>query len=156
MIDATLVHVTLTHATLVHATLAHAPVLAAIHAAAEPARCWSAGVFALQLGLPGAFCLLDPAGAYLLARVAADEAEILSLATAPGLQRQGRAARLLRAARTEAAGHGATSLVLEVAVDNVAARGLYTGAGFATVGHRAGYYGPGADALILRVTPCAP
>ena len=50
---------------------------------------------------------------------------------------------------------GAETLFLEVAVDNVAALGLYTALGFAETGRRKAYYaragGPAADALILRV-----
>ena len=141
---------------MIPATLAHAGVLAAIHAAASPNDHWGATAFALQLGLPGAFGLLDPAGAFIVARVAVDEAEVLMLAAAAGVRRQGRAAALLHAARTQAAARGATTLVLEVAVGNSAALALYTAAGLAPVGRRARYYSNGDDALILRVTPCAP
>ena len=141
---------------MIPATVAHAAVLAAIHAAASPNDYWGAPVFALQLGLLGAFGLLDPAGAFILARVVADEAEVLMLATAPPMRRQGRAAALLYAARAHASARGATTLVLEVAVGNGAARALYTAAGLVPVGRRARYYGNGDDALILRVTPCAP
>ena len=142
--------------TLILATIAHAEVLAAIHASASPDDHWGTTAFALQLGLPGAFGLLDPAGAFILARVVADEAEVLMLATAVPLRRQGRAAALLHAARVWAAARGAATLVLEVAVGNDAARALYAAAGLEPVGRRARYYGNGDDALILRVTPCAP
>jgi ribosomal protein S18 acetylase RimI-like enzyme len=44
-------------------------------------------------------------------------------------------------------------MTLEVAIDNNAARRLYSSAGFVTVGHRRSYYsrsqGPRTDALIL-------
>lgn len=143
-------------ALMVNVTAAHAPVLAVIHAAGDPPNAWSADVFSLQLATPGVFGLLDPAGAYVLARVAADEAEILSIATCPAVQRQGRAAALLHAARVRAAAAGAATLVLEVAVRNAAARALYAAAGFEPVGRRARYYQDGDDALILRVSPCAP
>ncbi len=137
------------------ATPAHAPVLATIHEAAAPADCWGAVAFALQLGLPGAFGLIDGAGAFILARVVADEAEVLMLATAPSCRRQGRAGRLLRAAWAHATLYGATSLVLEVGASNVAAQTLYRGAGLKQVGRRPRYYGNGDDALILRGTPFA-
>ena len=138
------------------ATIAHVEVLAAIHASASPDDHWGAAAFALQLGMPGAFGLLDPAGAFILARVVADEAEVLMLATAMSVRRQGRAAALLHAARTRAAAQGAATLVLEVAVGNGAARALYGAAGMAPVGRRVRYYNNGDDALILRVTPCVP
>jgi hypothetical protein len=59
-------------------------VMAAIHAAAfAPADAWSAEVFDLQLAMPNIFGLLHQKGGLILARVAADEAEILTLAVVP-------------------------------------------------------------------------
>ena len=66
---------------------------------------WSAAAIAAQLALPGTFGLIDPAGGMVLARVAADEAEILALAVAPPARRQGRGAALL-AGRRGAGGGG--------------------------------------------------
>lgn len=131
--------------------MAHAAALALIHAAAfPPGARWGADAMWLQLGLPGAFGLIDAAGGMVLARVAGDEAEILTLAVAPAEQRRGVGGRLLRAAMAEAATRGAVSMVLEVAERNMAGRGLYAGAGFVGVGRRRGYYGGGEDALVLR------
>jgi ribosomal-protein-alanine N-acetyltransferase len=129
---------------------AHAAVLAAIHAASfpQPER-WGADAMARQVAQPGVFALIDPAGAMLLARVAADEAEILTLAVTPALRRQGRGRALLEAAMRLAA-ERATSLFLEVSAGNLAAQGLYFGAGFREVGRRRRYYADGADALVLR------
>jgi ribosomal-protein-alanine N-acetyltransferase len=39
---------------------------------------------------------------------------------------------------------------LEVHADNQAALGLYEGLGFRTTGRRRGYYGPGADAILME------
>jgi ribosomal-protein-alanine N-acetyltransferase len=53
----------------------------------------------------------------------------------------------------EAARQGLPSVVLEVASDNAAARGLYAAAGFVMVGRRPRYYRRGGetiDALLLR------
>lgn len=133
------------------ATVAHAPVMAAIHAACFPPReRWGVDAMALQLGQPGGFGLIDPAGGFLLARIAADEAEILTIAVAPEARRQGLAAALLRAATTRAAAAGARALFLEVAADNAPARSLYAAAGFVEVGRRKRYYAGGTDALIMR------
>ncbi|OJY65684.1 MAG: ribosomal-protein-alanine acetyltransferase [Rhodospirillales bacterium 70-18] len=133
------------------ATPLHAAALAAIHAASFPPReRWGADAMALQLGLPGAFGLIDPAGGMVLARVAADEAEILTLAVAPALRRQGRARALLEAAAARAARAGAAALFLEVSAANAAARALYESCGFARVGLRTRYYSDGADALVMR------
>ncbi|HET8996100.1 MAG TPA: GNAT family N-acetyltransferase, partial [Acetobacteraceae bacterium] len=82
---------------------AQAEELAAIHCTAFPPReAWGSDAFALQLILPGTFGLFDPQGGLLLARIAADQAEVLTLAVLPGLRRQGLGRALLRAAMAEA------------------------------------------------------
>ena len=106
---------------------------------------------ALQLGQPGAFGFFDVVGGMLLARVAADEAEILTLAVAPPARRQGRAAALLAAAAARARDAGARAMFLEVATDNAPALALYSTAGFVEVGRRRHYYKGGSDALVLRL-----
>lgn len=133
------------------ATGAHAAIFAAIHATAFPPReRWGVDSFSLQLALPGVFGLLDPRGGVLLARVIADEAEILTLAVEPRARRQGVATALLNQARAEAGRRGARSVVLEVSVGNRAARDLYGRAGFVEIGRRLRYYPDGSDAMILR------
>lgn len=128
-----------------------APVLAAIHAAAfPPAEVWGPDAFALQLALPGVAALLDESGGFILIRVVADEAEILTLAVHPEARRQGIAARLIEAAAGLAAAAGAATLFLEVADRNTAARALYTSTGFTQAGLRKRYYPDGADALVMR------
>jgi ribosomal-protein-alanine N-acetyltransferase len=125
--------------------------MAAIHAACFPPEArWGADAMALQLGLPGAFGFIDARGGFVLARVAADEAEILTLAVMPAARRGGLARGLLRRAMQEAAEAGAASLFLEVAADNAAARALYADEGFCRVGQRLRYYPGGGDALVLR------
>jgi ribosomal-protein-alanine N-acetyltransferase len=143
---------------IVPATAAHAPALALIHAASFPAsESWGPDAMELQLALPGAFGLIDPAGGMILVRTAADEAEILTLAVAPEARRRGIARSLLAAAMTRAEAAGATTLFLEVATSNTAARALYAATGFTEVGHRRNYYPGGAAALVLRasLTPAA-
>ena len=125
--------------------------MAALHAAAFPAgEHWDAAAFAAQLGQPSVFGLLDERGGLVLARIAADEAEILTLAVHPSARRQGLGRDLLDRSLAEAGGRGAAAMFLEVAESNAAARALYAAAGFAPVGRRQGYYASGADALILR------
>ena len=136
---------------LVVATAAHAPAMAAIHAASYPPReRWGADAMALQLGLPGAFGLIDPQGGLILARQIADEAEILTLAVAPGLRCQGRGGRLLSAAISEATLRGAAAMFLEVSESNNAAKQLYCNHGFVTVGFRRHYYPDGSNADVMR------
>ena len=130
---------------------AHAVALAALHGAAFPAgERWGRDAMALQMELPGVFALIDSRGGMVMARVAADEAEILTLAVLPEQRRQGLGRALLTEAAAVAAGHGAVAMFLEVALRNVAARGLYEAMGFALVGQRRRYYADGDDALVLR------
>ncbi len=138
------------------ARMGDAATMAAVAAVAVPpgGEVWDARAIASLLALPGCFGLLDGDGAMLLARVAADEAEILTLGVRPELRRQGRARRLLAAAEAKAWALGARTLFLEVAVGNSAARALYTASGFTLVGRRRCYYVDGGDALVLakRIT----
>jgi ribosomal-protein-alanine N-acetyltransferase len=132
-------------------TAIHAAALAAIHAAAFPPReAWGEDAIALQLAMPGVFGLLHPRGGMILARITEDEAEVLTLAVAPPGRRQGVAAALLAGAMDAARAQAARTMVLEVAIGNVAARALYQSAGFIEAGRRPRYYADGGDALILR------
>jgi ribosomal-protein-alanine N-acetyltransferase len=134
------------------ATAAHAPAMALIHGAAfPPGSQWGADALAIQLGLPGVFGYVDGRGGFVLARAVADEAEVLTLAVMPAVQRAGLGRALMVAAMDGAAARGARALLLEVAEGNAAARALYAGLGFALVGRRPRYYGQ-EDALILRST----
>ncbi len=129
-----------------------AALLAAIHAAAfPPAEAWSAEAIASLLATPGCFALAEADG-FVLARVAADEAEILTLAVRPAARRRGLAARLVARAATAAAALGARVLWLEVAEGNAPALGLYRALGFVEAGRRRGYYAGGTDALVLRLS----
>jgi ribosomal-protein-alanine N-acetyltransferase len=105
-----------------------------------------------MLEMTGGFALHLPERGFVLARVAADEAEILTLAVAADARRQGHGASLLAHAMAAAAARGAAAMFLEVAATNEAARALYTAAGFGEAGRRARYYADGGDALILRRT----
>lgn len=125
--------------------------MAAIHAASFPPReRWGEDAMRLQMELPGAFAFIDTRGGFVLARVAADEAEILSIAVMPKARNAGLGRALLAAAMAEAHARGAVSMFLEVAAENAAARGLYGRAGFIAIGSRPNYYPTGASALVLR------
>ncbi len=138
---------------LVAATPAHAAGMALLHASAFPPReRWGADAFELQLGLPGAFGWIAPAGGMILARTMADEAEVLTLAVDPVAQRQGIGRALLEHGMATAHQRGAQAVFLEVAASNAPAQALYAASGFAAVGRRSGYYPGGGDALVLRRT----
>jgi ribosomal-protein-alanine N-acetyltransferase len=106
----------------------------------------------LMLEMPGAFGFWQAEGGLVLARVAAEEAEILTLGVVPRAQRRGLGGALLRAAMVRAAGLGARAMFLEVAEGNAPARALYTAHAFSKVGRRRRYYPNGGDALVLRCT----
>lgn len=136
---------------LVPVTPVHAAAMAALHAAAMPAgEAWDAAAMASLLALAGTFGLADDGCGMVLARVAADEAEILALAVHPQRRRQGRGARLLAAAEQTAAAAGAACMYLEVAERNLTARALYRAAGYELTGRRRSYYSDGGTALVLH------
>lgn len=127
--------------------------MAALHARCFTVpRPWDARAFAELLASPLAICLGQVEG-FLIGRVVADEAEVLTLAVDPAARRQGVGAGLVRAFLAQGAERGAVRAFLEVAETNSAARALYAGQGFAEVGRRRNYYaaGPGGavDALVL-------
>ncbi|HLZ82965.1 MAG TPA: GNAT family N-acetyltransferase [Caulobacteraceae bacterium] len=134
-----------------------APTLAALHETAfdEP---WSAADIAALLHSPGVFAFragLDGETAgFILCRLAADEAEVLTLAVAPAMRRRGVAGALLDQAMAAALAGGARAMFLEVATDNPGAEALYRGRGFGEVGRRPGYFsraGGAVAALIMRL-----
>jgi len=136
---------------LVAATPAHAEAMALLHGRAFAAReRWGTDAIGLQLALPGAFGWIAPAGGMILARVAADEAEVLTLAVDPAVRRHGLGRALLEQVLATARQRGVHAIFLEVASGNGPGRALYAGAGFVTVGRRQGYYPDGGDALVLR------
>lgn len=112
-------------------------------------RPWSAREFASLLGGEGVFIRTGAEG-FLIGRVAADEAEVLTLAVAPSARRRGIGRALLSGFEAEALARGAGVAFLEVAADNAAALALYDRAGFRRAGLRRGYFGAGLDALVLR------
>jgi ribosomal-protein-alanine N-acetyltransferase len=122
--------------------------LAALHAACFP-DAWDAAAITALLATPGTFAFAHSDG-FVLARVAGDEAEILTLAVAPAARGRGLGRALLQAVIRKVTELGAASLFLEVGTDNPAALALYAGLGFTRVGMRKAYYN-GGDALVLRL-----
>jgi ribosomal-protein-alanine acetyltransferase len=147
--------------TLREAPPAFAALLAALHARAfaEP---WATSAFATLLEAPGVSALMavdgTPSGevplGFILTRLAADEAEILTLAVEPEERGKGIGRRLIQEALDFLRARGARAVFLEVGLANVPARRLYERAGFTGVGRRRGYYrnstGLNEDAVMLR------
>jgi ribosomal-protein-alanine N-acetyltransferase len=132
------------------------PAVAAIERASfgDP---WSEAAFRELLRMRSAIFLVATRGAmravagYVIAIVAADEAEILNLAVIPSDRRHGLGGELLDAGLAAVADQGARAAFLEVRESNAAALGLYASRGFAPVSKRSRYYrNPVEDALVLR------
>lgn len=134
-----------------------AEALARLHAACfTTPRPWSADEFTALLASPMVF-LCAESGGFLIGRVVADEAELLTLAVDPALRRQGIGARLVHDFVETAFRRGAARCFLEVAADNDAALSLYLRCGFAEDGRRKAYYrsprGQTVDAMVMSKTP---
>lgn len=122
-------------------------------------RAWTRQDMAELLASPGvtgwALQSADAAIGFALCRVAADEAELLTIAVQPNQRRRGAGRALLAAVTAHASAAGARSLFLEVGADNPAALALYGQAAFRTVGSRRAYYprggAPAADAVVMRL-----
>jgi [ribosomal protein S18]-alanine N-acetyltransferase len=101
---------------------------------------------------------LDPVSGrlrgFVLSRLAADEAEVLTIAVEAASRGKGVGRALLRENVRQASNVGARAMFLEVDKDNAPALALYERLGFVQVGERPGYYrrddGPRAAALIMR------
>jgi [ribosomal protein S18]-alanine N-acetyltransferase len=117
-------------------------------------RPWSPAEFADLLASPNVFLLTESAG-FLVARVAADEAELLTLAVAPAQRRKGIGRRLVIRFVDAASARGATRAFLEVSAENFSATMLYQSVGFALAGRRKGYFGKpdgqAVDGLVMSL-----
>jgi [ribosomal protein S18]-alanine N-acetyltransferase len=118
---------------------------AAIHAMSF-ARPWEEIDFEQLFIAPGTFAdgAIETKGeqlaGFVLSRIAADEAEILTLAVAPEWRRCGVATSLLAPHLSGLAANRVARLFLEVDAENIAARALYANFGFQEVGERKAYY----------------
>jgi ribosomal-protein-alanine N-acetyltransferase len=112
---------------------------------------WSEGDFTATLASPFNFALIRETG-FLLGKVVAGEAELLTIAVDPAARRQGTGRALVEAFLAEARRRDAETAFLEVAETNAAARSVYAAAGFRQTGRRRGYYrGAGlvVDAILM-------
>jgi [ribosomal protein S18]-alanine N-acetyltransferase len=91
---------------------------------------------------------------FAVSRIAADEAEILSIAVDAGHRGRGLSRNLLLTHLGHLAGRGVRSIFLEVEENNAPARRLYERTGFTVVGRRERYYkqpdGEQWNALLMR------
>ena len=127
--------------------------MARLHGAAfQTPRPWSQAEIADLLASPFCFVVAEPQG-FVMGRVVAGEAELLTIAVDPPAQGQGVGTRLMRRFLEELDQRGAEQVFLEVAETNAPARALYTKAGFVITGRRPGYYhgpkGVAVDAVVM-------
>lgn len=139
-----------------------AGIAAALHRA-RFAKPWNDGEFHSLLSQEPVFGFLAldtggtarTAGGFVLARAAAGEAEILTIAVDQRFERAGLGWRLMQAALREAQMRGAEEIFLEVDEGNVPARRLYDRLGFVKVAERKAYYadadGARSTALVMRL-----
>ena len=135
-----------------------APALAALHAAALPPG-WPAADFAAYCGEANRLVLLARDGGRLLGlaavQIAADEAEILSIAVAAEARRRGLGSAMVAACIESCEATSVSTIFLEVAEGNRAALALYEKMGFSLLSRRADYYQGGRSAheaaLVMRL-----
>ncbi|MDR0858509.1 MAG: ribosomal protein S18-alanine N-acetyltransferase [Oscillospiraceae bacterium] len=111
-------------------------------------------IFAVAELQPGDFSLPEARViAYADMSIAADEAEIRSLAVCPDFRKLGVAAELLTQLIACAETNGASAIYLEVRTSNEAAIALYEKNGFEPIATRKAYYAkPKEDAIVYRLS----
>ena len=139
------------------ANLRDAPALAQIHGASFH-RGWGEAEFESMLTERNTLVHRLRMGrkivGFSVSRMAADEAEILSIAVAQSHRGRGLSGNLLLTHLGHLAGRGVRTVFLEVEENNQPARRLYERAGFTVVGRRERYYqqdgGEPLNALLMR------
>jgi len=139
------------------ATTRDAAALARIHGASFY-RGWGEGEFEHMLSEKNTLVHRLKMGrkiiGFSVSRMGADEAEILSIAVAPGYRGRGLSNTLLLTHLGHLAARGVRAVFLEVEENNKPARRLYERTGFTIVGRRQNYYRQGgqetANALLMR------
>ena len=119
---------------------------------------WTRGIFRDCMRASYAMWVQERAGTivgYGVLGIAADEAHVLNLCTAPGNEGQGLGQRMLQALLRIARGGGAQRVYLEVRPSNPRAITLYDRSGFNEIGRRPRYY-PAAnhgreDAIVMAM-----
>lgn len=131
-----------------------APAISEILRAAAEAAQWPPESYARLAESPGGLVLVCEASgqpvAFLAARQAADEAEILNIAVHRDLRRKGVASTLLLAALDEFRRASIARVFLELRESNLPALTLYNRHGFTPSGRRKAYYHhPTEDAVCM-------
>ena len=118
-----------------------------LHRACFPTKPWSASDFA-DLKKSGCDIIASQNG-FVVWRVVADEAEIITIGVHPDARKTGIASAMLAIIEADAKKRGATKMFLEVAENNYPARALYQHNGYVQIGIRPKYY-DGIDAILME------
>ncbi|QLD12335.1 ribosomal protein S18-alanine N-acetyltransferase [Microbacterium oleivorans] len=128
-----------------------------------PTDAWSRTAMAAELASPHGRYLVDDDDGRVIgyggvrAARGADDADIQTIALAPGSRGTGRGRGLLRALLDEARHRGAREVFLEVRADNPVAQRLYLSEGFVEIARRPRYYQPDdVDAIIMQLRLASP
>lgn len=120
-----------------------------LHRACFPYKPWTASDFA-DLKKSGCDIMASQNG-FVVWRVVADEAEIITIGVHPDARGTGIASAMLTLVENDIKKRGGTKIFLEVAADNQPARALYEKNGYVNIGVRPKYY-DGTDAILMEKT----
>jgi len=120
--------------------------LSNLHKKCFPNKPWSADDFR-DLKKSGCEIIMSQNG-FIVYRIAADEAEIITIGVNPEMRRNGIASAMIGIIEKNVKNQGVIKIFLEVASTNEPAKKLYETCGFKTVGTRPKYY-DGVDAILM-------
>lgn len=120
--------------------------LSNLHKKCFPTKPWSADDFR-DLKNSGCEIIMSENG-FVVYRIAADEAEIITIGVNPDFRRNGIASAMIGIIEKTLKNQAVKKLFLEVASNNIPAQKLYESMGFKTVGLRPKYY-DGVDAILM-------
>lgn len=118
-----------------------------LHRACFPHKPWTANDFA-DLKKSGCEVIASQNG-FIVWRIVADEAEIITIGVHPDARGTGIAESILTIMENSTNNTGVKKIFLEVAENNIPARRLYEKCGYAKIGTRPKYY-EGVDAILME------
>ena len=121
--------------------------LSNLHKKCFPNKPWSANDFR-DLQKSGCEIIMSDNG-FIVYRIVADEAEIITIGVNPEMRRNGIASAMLGIIEKNIKNQGVKKIFLEVALINEPAKKLYENNGYKSVGLRPKYY-DGIDAIIMQ------
>jgi len=121
--------------------------LSNLHKKCFPNKPWSADDFH-NLQKSGCEIIMSENG-FIVYRIVADEAEIITIGVNPEMRRNGIASAMLGIIEKNIKNQGVKKIFLEVASTNIPAQKLYENNGYKPVGLRPKYY-DGVDAIIMK------